>query len=217
MALKWLIVPVVVYGAFVALVYVAQRLLQYFPEHRLWRLEWTPDREGPHRRREGDLCFRGRVLRCRAAGTLGRIARLCAPDCAGSRQPCRVSRAGGSLYLSRRRWRAGAALDEGPVSLGFVDWQSQGAGAGGSTARTTRSFPSVWGSDFTVWCGCRSASCALPAPGTAISVFTRLPRRNGLSPSKPHCDGDIIGYSPVWSRRALLTSQVRACGVRRVL
>jgi hypothetical protein len=30
MALKWLIVPVVVYGAFVALVYVAQRLLQYF-------------------------------------------------------------------------------------------------------------------------------------------------------------------------------------------
>jgi hypothetical protein len=34
MALKWLIVPVVVYGAFVALVYVAQRLLQYFPERR---------------------------------------------------------------------------------------------------------------------------------------------------------------------------------------
>ena len=34
MTLKWLIVPVVVYGAFVALVYVAQRLLQYFPERR---------------------------------------------------------------------------------------------------------------------------------------------------------------------------------------
>jgi hypothetical protein len=34
MALKWLIVPVVVYGAFVALVYVTQRLLQYFPERR---------------------------------------------------------------------------------------------------------------------------------------------------------------------------------------
>ena len=39
-----------------------------------------------------------------------------------------------------RRWRAallvcaGAALDEGPVSLGFVDWQSQGPGAG-STRR----------------------------------------------------------------------------------
>ena len=33
-ALKWLIVPVVVYGAFVVLVYVAQRLLQYFPERR---------------------------------------------------------------------------------------------------------------------------------------------------------------------------------------
>ena len=33
-ALKWLIAPVVVYGAFVALVYVAQRLLQYFPERR---------------------------------------------------------------------------------------------------------------------------------------------------------------------------------------
>jgi hypothetical protein len=32
MTLKWLIAPVVVYGAFVALVYVAQRLLQYFPE-----------------------------------------------------------------------------------------------------------------------------------------------------------------------------------------
>src|SRR6516162_84480 len=31
---KWLIAPVVVYGAFVALVYVAQRLLQYFPERR---------------------------------------------------------------------------------------------------------------------------------------------------------------------------------------
>jgi hypothetical protein len=30
--LKWFIAPVVVYGAFVALVYVAQRLLQYFPE-----------------------------------------------------------------------------------------------------------------------------------------------------------------------------------------
>jgi hypothetical protein len=34
MTLKWLIAPVVVYGAFVALVYVAQRLLQYFPERR---------------------------------------------------------------------------------------------------------------------------------------------------------------------------------------
>ena len=34
MMLKWLIAPVVVYGAFVALVYVAQRLLQYFPERR---------------------------------------------------------------------------------------------------------------------------------------------------------------------------------------
>jgi hypothetical protein len=32
--LKWVIAPVVVYGAFVALVYVAQRLLQYFPERR---------------------------------------------------------------------------------------------------------------------------------------------------------------------------------------
>ena len=32
--LKWLIAPVVVYGAFVALVYVAQRLLLYFPERR---------------------------------------------------------------------------------------------------------------------------------------------------------------------------------------
>jgi hypothetical protein len=32
--LKWFIAPVVVYGAFVALVYVAQRLLQYFPERR---------------------------------------------------------------------------------------------------------------------------------------------------------------------------------------
>ena len=34
MMLKRLIAPVVVYGAFVALVYVAQRLLQYFPERR---------------------------------------------------------------------------------------------------------------------------------------------------------------------------------------
>jgi hypothetical protein len=34
MTLKWLIVPVVAYGTFVALVYVAQRLLQYFPERR---------------------------------------------------------------------------------------------------------------------------------------------------------------------------------------
>ena len=32
--LKWFIAPVVVYGAFVALVYVAQRLLQYFPERQ---------------------------------------------------------------------------------------------------------------------------------------------------------------------------------------
>jgi uncharacterized protein len=32
--LKWVIAPVVVYGTFVALVYVAQRLLQYFPERR---------------------------------------------------------------------------------------------------------------------------------------------------------------------------------------
>src|SRR4029079_4754919 len=32
--LKWLIVPIVVYGALVALVYAAQRLLQYFPERR---------------------------------------------------------------------------------------------------------------------------------------------------------------------------------------
>ena len=31
---KWLIAAVVVYGAFVALVYVSQRLLQYFPERR---------------------------------------------------------------------------------------------------------------------------------------------------------------------------------------
>jgi uncharacterized protein len=34
MMLKWFIAPVLVYGAFVALVYVAQRLLQYFPERR---------------------------------------------------------------------------------------------------------------------------------------------------------------------------------------
>jgi uncharacterized protein len=34
MTLKWLIAPVIAYGAFVALVYVAQRLLQYFPERR---------------------------------------------------------------------------------------------------------------------------------------------------------------------------------------
>jgi hypothetical protein len=32
--LKWFIAPIVVYGTFVALVYVAQRLLQYFPERR---------------------------------------------------------------------------------------------------------------------------------------------------------------------------------------
>jgi uncharacterized protein len=32
--LKWFIAPVVVYGAFVALVYVVQRSLQYFPERR---------------------------------------------------------------------------------------------------------------------------------------------------------------------------------------
>jgi hypothetical protein len=32
--LKWFIAPVVVYGAFVALVYLAQRFLQYFPERR---------------------------------------------------------------------------------------------------------------------------------------------------------------------------------------
>jgi hypothetical protein len=85
-----------------------------------------PTEKWPHRRREGGLCLRGRALPCRAPGTLGRIARLCARDYAGSRQPCRVSRAGGSLYLSRRCRRsallvcAGAALDEGPVSLGFV-------------------------------------------------------------------------------------------------
>ena len=35
---------------------------------------------------------------------------------------------------------------------------------------------------FTVWRGCRSALCALPALGTTISVYTRLPRRKGLSP-----------------------------------
>ena len=34
MMLKWLITAAIVYGAFVALVYVAQRLLQYFPERR---------------------------------------------------------------------------------------------------------------------------------------------------------------------------------------
>jgi len=32
--LKWLIVVVVLYGGFVALLYVAQRSLQYFPERR---------------------------------------------------------------------------------------------------------------------------------------------------------------------------------------
>src|ERR1700674_5658893 len=34
MMLKWLITSVVVYGGFVALVYLAQRSLQYFPERR---------------------------------------------------------------------------------------------------------------------------------------------------------------------------------------
>jgi hypothetical protein len=34
MTLKWLIASVIVYGAFVASVYAAQRLLQYFPERR---------------------------------------------------------------------------------------------------------------------------------------------------------------------------------------
>ena len=32
--LKWFIASVVVYGAFVSLVYLAQRFLQYFPERR---------------------------------------------------------------------------------------------------------------------------------------------------------------------------------------
>ena len=34
MMLKWLIAGVVIYGAFVALLYLAQRSLQYFPERR---------------------------------------------------------------------------------------------------------------------------------------------------------------------------------------
>ena len=34
MTLKWLIVPLVVYGVFVALAYATQRFLQYFPERR---------------------------------------------------------------------------------------------------------------------------------------------------------------------------------------
>ena len=201
MALKWLIVPVVVYGAFVALVYVAQRLLQYFPERRrtapsaiglanaeemvletangehviVWHvpprngqpvfvyfhgnggsLRWREERfrdliddgsglvalsyrgyggssgrpteKGLIEDAKATYAFAVAHYAAERLSTLGRIARLCARDCAGSRQPCRVSRAGGSLYLSRRRWRAallvcaGAALDEGPVSLGFVDW-----------------------------------------------------------------------------------------------
>ncbi len=34
MMLKWLIAAVIIYGAFVALLYLAQRSLQYFPERR---------------------------------------------------------------------------------------------------------------------------------------------------------------------------------------
>jgi hypothetical protein len=34
MMLKWLVTAVIVYGGFVALLYLAQRLFQYFPERR---------------------------------------------------------------------------------------------------------------------------------------------------------------------------------------
>ena len=218
MALKWLIVPVVVYGAFVALVYVAQRLLQYFPERRrtapsaiglanaeemvletadgehviVWHV---PPRNGQpvfvyfhgnggslrwREERFRDLIDDGSGLVALSyrgyGGSSGRptekgliedakatyafaVARYAAErlvlwgeslgtgarDYAGSRQPCRASRAGGSLYLSRRCRRAallvcaGATLDEGPVSLGFVYWQSQGAGAGSILGRASRS------------------------------------------------------------------------------
>ena len=211
MTLKWLIVPVIVYGGFVALVYVAQRLFQYFPERRrtapsaiglakaeevvldtadgerviVWHvpprngqpvfvyfhgnggsLRWREERfrdlidDGSglvalsyrgYGGSSGRPTEKGLIEDAKAAYAFavarypaerlvlwGEFARLCARDCAGSRQPCRVSRAGGSLYLSRRCRRAallvcaGAALDEGPVSLGFAYWQGHGAGAGGS-------------------------------------------------------------------------------------
>jgi uncharacterized protein len=210
MTLKWLIAPVVVYGAFVALVYVAQRFLQYFPERRrtlpsaigladadevvldtadgerviIWQV---PPRNGQpvfvyFHGNGGSLQWREERFRDLIADGSGLVAlsyrgyggssgrptekgliedARAAYAFAAARYPAErlvlwgeslgsavaiklaadnpvVSRAGGSFYLSRRRRRAallvctGAAPDEGPVSLGFAYWQSQGAGAGGS-------------------------------------------------------------------------------------
>jgi pimeloyl-ACP methyl ester carboxylesterase len=266
--LKWFITPIVVYGAFVALVYVAQRLLQYFPERRrtapaaigladaeevaldtadgerviVWHV---PPRNGQpvfvyfhgnggslrwREERFRDLIDDGSGLVALSyrgyGGSSGRptekgliedakatyafaVARYAAErlvlwgESLGSALAIALaadnrvgSRAGGSLYLSRRRWRAallvcaGAALDEGPVSLGFVDRQSQGAGAGGSRReRHGRSY--------------QSGGAILRSGADAEALRARCPRRaqrswcsrgDGLSPSSPHCDGDIIGY-----------------------
>jgi fermentation-respiration switch protein FrsA (DUF1100 family) len=208
--LKWLIAPVVVYGAFVALVYVAQRLLLYFPERGrtapstigldnaeevaldttdgerviLWHV---PPRNGQpvfvyfhgnggslrwREERFRDLIDDGSGLVALSyrgyGGSSGR------PTENGLIEDARAAYAFAVAHYSADRlvlwgeslgsalaitlaaekpvgwlvleapftsavdvgahhyWCASAALDEGPVSLGFAYWQSQGAGAGGS-------------------------------------------------------------------------------------
>jgi uncharacterized protein len=266
MTLKWLIAPVVVYGAFVALVYVAQRLLQYFPERRrtapaaigladaeevgpdtadgerviVWHV---PPRNGHpvfvyFHGNGGSLSWREERFRDLIDDGSGLVALSYRGYGGSSGRPTEkglIEDAKATYAFATARYPAerlvlwgeslGSALavalaadnrvgclvleapftsavDVGaqhywfmPVRLLMRDQFRSDLRIGkvrapvlGFTARTTLSFPSASVSDFTDWRGCRNASCASPALGTTISVFTRLPRRNGLSPSNPRCD-----------------------------
>jgi hypothetical protein len=92
----------------------------------------APHRDRPHRGRRGGLRLCHRALSRRAHRPVGRIARLRGRAGTGSGKAGRARRTRGPFHFGRRHRRtallvpAGAALHEGPVSLGFARQQGHG-------------------------------------------------------------------------------------------
>jgi hypothetical protein len=271
MALKWLIVPVVVYGAFVALVYVAHRLLQYFPERRrtapsaiglanaeemvletadgehviVWHV---PPRNGQpvfvyFHGNGGSLRWREErfvILLTIAAvltlsyrgygGSSGRPTEKCLIEDAKATYAFAVARyaaerlvlwgesLGSALAIALAADnRVGSlvleapftsAVDVGaqhywfvPVRLLMRDQFRSDLRIGKVRApmlvvhgENDTVVPISLGERLYGLVRMPKRFVRVARAGHNDLGFTRLPRRNGLSPSNPHCDGDIIGY-----------------------
>src|SRR5207237_676316 len=127
--LKWLMVYALVgYAAVLALLYVTQRAMQYFPE----RFRTAPAAAGLPQAEEVVL---DRALRGRAHRALGRIARFRGSGRAGGANAGRLPHPAVAIYLRSRcrradiLVRAGAVPHEGPVPIRLAHRQGDGSGA----------------------------------------------------------------------------------------